>query len=115
MAGTSAKPVPSADAAEFTHATSCHEKTGAFEVNWFDNVVTSTLLPSLSAQGATVNTLPIFLLVVMFQAKPYQVFVNGVTGEVHGQRPYSWIKITLAVIAALIVVGIGLGIYYSSK
>ncbi|HVE25963.1 MAG TPA: hypothetical protein VNC22_11180, partial [Sporichthya sp.] len=59
--------------------------------------------------------LPIFLLVVMFQAKPYQVFVNGVTGEVHGQRPYSWIKITLAVIAALIVVGIGLGVYYSSK
>jgi hypothetical protein len=59
--------------------------------------------------------LPIFLLVVMFQAKPYQVFVNGVSGEVHGQRPYSWIKITFAVIAALIVVGIGLGIYYSNK
>lgn len=59
--------------------------------------------------------LPIFLLVVMFQAKPYQVFVNGVSGEVHGQRPYSWIKITLAVIAALIVVGIGLGLYYGSK
>jgi hypothetical protein len=59
--------------------------------------------------------LPIFLLVVMFQAKPYQVFVNGVSGEVHGQRPYSWIKITLAVIAAMIVVGIGLGVYYSSK
>lgn len=59
--------------------------------------------------------LPIFLLVVMFQAKPYQVFVNGVSGEVHGQRPYSWIKITFAVIAALIVVGIGLGVYYSNK
>ena len=59
--------------------------------------------------------LPIFLLVVMFQAKPFQVFVNGVTGEVHGQRPYSWIKITLAVIAALIVVGIGLGIYYQGR
>ncbi|GAA0610505.1 hypothetical protein GCM10009547_10670 [Sporichthya brevicatena] len=59
--------------------------------------------------------LPIFLLVVMFHAKPYQVFVNGVTGEVHGERPYSWVKITLAVIAALIVVGIGLGIYYGSK
>ncbi len=59
--------------------------------------------------------LPIFLLVVMFQAKPYQVFVNGVSGEVHGQRPYSWIKITLAVIAALIVVGIGVGLYYGSR
>lgn len=59
--------------------------------------------------------LPIFLLVVMYHAKPFQVFVNGVTGEVHGERPYSWIKITLAVIAALIVAGIALGLYYQAK
>jgi predicted RNA-binding Zn-ribbon protein involved in translation (DUF1610 family) len=59
--------------------------------------------------------LPLFLLVVMFQQKPFQVYVNGVTGEVHGQRPFSWIKITLAVLAGLIVVGVALGLYASHR
>jgi predicted RNA-binding Zn-ribbon protein involved in translation (DUF1610 family) len=47
--------------------------------------------------------LPIWLLTVVYQQKPFQVFINGVTGEVHGQRPWSAIKITAAVIAATIV------------
>ncbi len=54
--------VPLAAAAEFSTATPCGEKTGAFEINWWDGFLTSTLLPSLSAQGVTENTLPIFLL-----------------------------------------------------
>jgi predicted RNA-binding Zn-ribbon protein involved in translation (DUF1610 family) len=59
--------------------------------------------------------LPLFLLVVTFHQKPFQVYVNGVTGEVHGQRPYSWVKITLAVLAALIVAGVAIGIYASHR
>lgn len=47
--------------------------------------------------------MPVWLLTVTYQSKPYQVFINGVTGEVQGQRPYSAIKITLAVMAAVIV------------
>ena len=50
--------------------------------------------------------LPIWLLTVIFQQRPFQVMINGVTGEVQGQRPYSKVKIALAVIAALIVVGV---------
>ena len=30
--------------------------------------------------------------------------VNGATGEVQGQRPYSWIKITIAVVLAVVAV-----------
>jgi hypothetical protein len=59
--------------------------------------------------------LPLFLLVVTFRQKPFQVYVNGVTGEVHGQRPYSWVKITFAVLAGLIVAGIALAIYASHR
>jgi hypothetical protein len=30
--------------------------------------------------------------------------VNGRTGEVQGERPYSWIKITLAILAFILLV-----------
>lgn len=50
--------------------------------------------------------LPIWLLTVIYGGTPFQVFINGVTGEVQGQRPYSAVKIALAVIAALIVAAI---------
>ncbi|MGQ0624025.1 MAG: hypothetical protein ACT4PP_05125 [Sporichthyaceae bacterium] len=58
--------------------------------------------------------LPVFLLVVLFKSKPFQVAVNGVTGEVHGKRPWSWVKIGAAVLAALLVAtAIGLYIWKS--
>jgi DNA-directed RNA polymerase subunit RPC12/RpoP len=50
--------------------------------------------------------LPVWLLTVTYQQKPFQVFINGVTGEVQGNRPYSAIKIALAVIAGIIVAAI---------
>jgi hypothetical protein len=58
--------------------------------------------------------LPIWLLTVVYQQKPFQVFINGVTGEVQGQRPYSAIKIALAVFVALVVAGIAFALYQSS-
>lgn len=33
--------------------------------------------------------LPIWLLAVEFEGETYQVFINGATGEVHGERPYT--------------------------
>lgn len=33
--------------------------------------------------------LPIWLLTVNFEGEPFQVFINGATGEVHGERPYT--------------------------
>ncbi|MGI9019002.1 MAG: hypothetical protein ACR2HR_18185 [Euzebya sp.] len=47
--------------------------------------------------------LPIWLLTVIYAGQTYQVMINGVTGEVHGERPYSKVKIAAAVVAALIV------------
>lgn len=59
--------------------------------------------------------LPLFLLTVLFAGKPYQVFVNGVSGEVQGERPYSKVKIALAVLLALILIGVGLAVYAANK
>jgi DNA-directed RNA polymerase subunit RPC12/RpoP len=50
--------------------------------------------------------LPIWLAAFRYRGKVYQILVNGQTGEVEGARPYSWIKITLAVLAAAIVGGV---------
>lgn len=44
--------------------------------------------------------LPVWLLAYRYRDKTYPVMVNAVTGEVSGDRPYSWIKITLAILAA---------------
>jgi len=55
------------------------------------------------------------LLTVIFEAKPFQVFINGMTGEVQGQRPWSKVKIAAAVVAAIIVIVIVLVIYGSTK
>jgi predicted RNA-binding Zn-ribbon protein involved in translation (DUF1610 family) len=49
--------------------------------------------------------LPVWLLVYRYQNRPFRVTVNAVTGEVHGERPYSWVKITLAVLGAAAFVG----------
>ena len=50
--------------------------------------------------------LPLWLLAYRYNNKTFQVFVNAGTGEVQGERPYSWVKITLTVLAGLIVAGV---------
>jgi hypothetical protein len=52
---------------------------------------------------------PIWLLTYNYGARNFQVVVNGYTGTIAGQYPKSWVKIGLAVLAGLVVVGI---IYY---
>jgi len=44
---------------------------------------------------------PVWLMTYVYGAKSYQVVVNGVTGTIAGSRPYSWIKVTLLVLALL--------------
>jgi predicted RNA-binding Zn-ribbon protein involved in translation (DUF1610 family) len=50
--------------------------------------------------------LPIWLSAYRYKDKVYRFMVNGWTGEVQGERPWSWIKITLAILAALAVVAL---------
>ena len=58
--------------------------------------------------------LPIWLAAYKYRGKTYRFVVNGSTGRVHGERPYSAIKITIAVILGLIIAaGIGYGVAMS--
>jgi DNA-directed RNA polymerase subunit RPC12/RpoP len=50
--------------------------------------------------------LPVWVSAYRYQNKVYQFLVNARTGEVQGERPYSWIKITLFTIMCLIIAAI---------
>ncbi len=57
--------------------------------------------------------LPIWLAAYKYRGKTYRFVVNGSTGRVQGERPYSTIKITIAVILGVLVaaaVGYGLAL-----
>lgn len=50
--------------------------------------------------------LPVYAGAYQFNNKTFQIVVNGRTGEVQGDRPYSWIKITLFVLFIIAVIAI---------
>ena len=39
----------------------------------------------------------------VYGANSYQVVVNGVTGRISGSRPWSWIKVSLVILLAVIL------------
>jgi DNA-directed RNA polymerase subunit RPC12/RpoP len=50
--------------------------------------------------------LPVWLAAYRYGGKSYQFLINGQTGEVEGARPYSWVKIGIAVAIGLVVAGV---------
>lgn len=52
--------------------------------------------------------LPVWLMAYRYKEKTYRITMNAATGEVQGERPWSWVKITLFV---LTLVAIALAIY----
>lgn len=55
--------------------------------------------------------LPIWLLTVVYMDKTYQVYINGLTGQVSGDRPWSKVKIISAILAVLAVIAIVVLVY----
>ena len=59
-------------------------------------------------RGTTTQTfkhtlLPVWLLHYDYGRRSFQVVVNGVTGAIAGEQPYSWIKIFFAALVLLIL------------
>ncbi len=63
------------------------------------------------ALGFIYVLLPIWLLTVTYAGKPFQVFVNGMTGEVQGARPWSKVKIAIAAVITLLVLSVAAYLY----
>jgi hypothetical protein len=55
--------------------------------------------------------LPIWVAAYRYGADSYRFLVNGRTGEVQGTAPWSWVKITLAVLAALVLLFVLYGLF----
>ena len=49
--------------------------------------------------------LPVWVAAYRYRGQSYRFVVNGQTGKVQGERPWSWIKIALAILGAVIVIG----------
>ena len=56
--------------------------------------------------------LPVWVSAYRYKDKLYQLLVNARTGEVQGQRPWSWIKITLL---TLVILGVSGGLFYYAQ
>ena len=50
--------------------------------------------------------LPVWMAAYKYGGKSYRFVVNGQTGKVRGERPYSAWKIALAILLAVIVLGV---------
>jgi hypothetical protein len=50
--------------------------------------------------------LPVWMMAYRFADRSYRVVVNACTGEVQGERPWSWIKIACAVLLALLLLAL---------
>ncbi len=57
--------------------------------------------------------LPVWLSSFRYKEKAYRFVVNARTGEVQGERPYSWIKITLAVLLGIAIIAVI--VYFSQQ
>ena len=57
--------------------------------------------------------LPVWISAYRFKERTFQFLVNARTGEVQGERPWSWIKITLLVIFILALIGVI--VYFANK
>ena len=58
---------------------------------------------------------PVWLLNYHYGSRNFQVVMNGYTGKVTGEYPKSWIKMTLAVLATLIVIAIFIALWVQAQ
>jgi len=59
--------------------------------------------------------LPLWVATYVLGGAVFDVYLNANTGKVIRERPYSWVKITAAVIAALLVIGTVVLVYPSNR
>jgi len=49
--------------------------------------------------------LPVWMAAYKYRGRTYRFVINGRTGAVQGERPYSWFKIAATVVAGALIAG----------
>ncbi|MFH1469527.1 MAG: hypothetical protein ABIO70_34400 [Pseudomonadota bacterium] len=91
-------------------------RTAAAELRGVENRAIASFLPGnenadvhndtrLEVGQLRLVLLPVWTAAYQHKNKPMRLLVNGQTGEVVGKVPRSWVKITLAVLLALALIG----------
>jgi hypothetical protein len=68
-----------------------HQRISSVDTRYFDVTFKHTLLP-------------LWISAYLYGGKTYRFLVNARTGEVQGDRPYSWVKILFAILIPLLVI-----------
>jgi len=68
-----------------------------------------------SAQTFKHILVPVWVLAYTYGAQTYQVVANGYTGVIAGKHPLSWVKITFAVLAVLVLILIIISVVASNQ
>ena len=68
-----------------------------------DELSLSHISSAVDVQSCEIVLLPVWILAYRYGGKPYRVVVNAVTGQVNGERPWSPIKIGIAVFFGIVV------------
>lgn len=50
--------------------------------------------------------LPVWVASYRYHDKTFRFMINGQTGRVEGEKPISWIKVTIAVVLAIVIIGV---------
>ena len=50
--------------------------------------------------------LPLWMAAFRYSGKSYPFVINGQSGKIYGKKPWSWIKISLAVLGVLGIIGL---------
>jgi hypothetical protein len=53
---------------------------------------------------------PVWLVSYTYGSRNFQILANGYTGTLAGEQPYSWVKISLTVLAVLLLILIGVAV-----
>lgn len=73
-----------------------------------DHQRVSSVDTQYSRVGFKLMLMPLWISAFLYNKKTYRFIINGQTGKVKGERPYSWIKIVsfIAAIVSIIYIGI---------
>jgi hypothetical protein len=67
------------------------------------NLGVSTQLSALTFKHVL---LPVWVASYRYHNKTFRFMINGQTGRVDGEKPVSWIKVTIAVVLAVVIIGL---------